>query len=622
MEEINDPLVLKTINEILDKQFFIPHFQRGYRWTNQQVTQLLNDIDAFNPKEIPGKQNEKTFYCLQPVVVKLLNDDIKRLENLEGEWYEVIDGQQRLTTIFLIIHYINEMWLGKQKKAQFKLNYETRENCETFLSNIKVNDDNCTVNIDKSNIDYFHISTAYQTIRNWELNYKDEKGKALDEANFQSKILAASKIIWYQVDNSEKSQALFERLNLGKIPLTNSELTKALFLSSNSFLNLSSEEQKIKKIEIARLWDEMEHKLNEPDLKFWSFITNDKKEDYDTKIDLILNMISEKKKDEKDPLFTFIKFTDKQKKGNLSDIWLEIEQFYLTLLEWYSDKNYYHKIGYLIAAKNVIKDNNFSLAFMVKQSMEKPKEEFMTMVDESIKTTIKYEFSELRYKDHPHLIFNILLLLNVETNRTSDAISEYYPFKQHKSNVWSLEHIHARNSENFDKSKKDQWRSWLDLHLPVLREFQTKNEANFDVANVQAVILEIEKYNNPQLTWERFSDLFIKVNNIFTLDSQSMDRDSEGLSNLALLSQPDNAALNNAVFEIKRREIIKLDKSGSFIPVCTRRAFMKYYNDEGINTQYFYWSPDDRSEYLTNIKKILKPYITNNYIDKEENEND
>ncbi|PLX13378.1 MAG: hypothetical protein C0594_01240, partial [Marinilabiliales bacterium] len=332
-----------SINQILDKQFFIPDYQRGYRWKPQQVTQLLDDIDSFFPREIEGKPNGKTFYCLQPVVVKLISDDKKkRLEEeneiiLDGEWYEVIDGQQRLTTIYLIIHYINDMWSGRQEKKKFKIYYQTRDNCVEFLEKLRVNDDLKTIDIDKRYIDYYYISMAYQTIRNWELNYQKIKQQELDDAKFQSNIFFNAKIIWYHVDNvDDENHKLFERLNLGKIPLTNAELTKALFLSSESFSdsNLTTEEKQIKKFSIALLWDEMEHKLNDPDLKFWSFITNKKREKYETKIDLILDLIAGKKDDEKDPLFTFLSLTKKQKEGGLDKVWKEIEQFYYTVCEW------------------------------------------------------------------------------------------------------------------------------------------------------------------------------------------------------------------------------------------------------------------------------------------------
>ena len=115
------------------KQFFIPHYQRGYRWTEQQVKQLLDDIDSFTPREIPGKPEERTFYCLQPVVVKLMNEEYKQKYGLKGEWYEVIDGQQRLTTIYIILQYINQKWQGEDKLPQFKINYETRKGCVDFL---------------------------------------------------------------------------------------------------------------------------------------------------------------------------------------------------------------------------------------------------------------------------------------------------------------------------------------------------------------------------------------------------------------------------------------------------------------------------------------------------------
>ena len=232
-----------AISEILDKQFFIRHYQRGYRWTKEQVEQLLEDIDSFTPRELKSDPPKKTFYCLQPVVLKTLSDEtkkeiIKKSESqrkLDGDWYEVVDGQQRLTTLYLILKYRNDRWLGEDKEPIYKIDYETRNDCVGFLNSIKVNSDKKTVNVDKQNIDFYHISKAYQVIRNWELNYESEFSKKFDKNEFQSKLLSYSKIIWYEVDDSEDSIELFERLNLGKIPLTNAELTKALFLSADSF---------------------------------------------------------------------------------------------------------------------------------------------------------------------------------------------------------------------------------------------------------------------------------------------------------------------------------------------------------------------------------------------------
>ena len=97
-------LTEKAIGELLDFNFFIPSYQRGYRWSERQIEDLLEDINAFIPTQIE-KSDKKTWYCLQPVVVKECDERTKIENDLQGTWYEVIDGQQRLTSIFLIIHF-------------------------------------------------------------------------------------------------------------------------------------------------------------------------------------------------------------------------------------------------------------------------------------------------------------------------------------------------------------------------------------------------------------------------------------------------------------------------------------------------------------------------------------
>ena len=75
------------------------------------------------------------------------------------------------------------------------------------------------------------------------------------------------------------------------------------------------------------------------------------------------------------------------------------------------------------------------------------------------------------------------------------------------------------------------------------------------------------------------------------------------------MSQPDNAALNNSVFEVKRRDIIEMDKKGNYIPICTRRVFLKYYNDKSSTQQYYFWGKEDRDNYLNEIKIVLEDYL-------------
>ena len=72
MEE--NKIELKSVSELLGMKFFIPSYQRGYRWTEQQVKDLLEDIWEFTKK----KKQEYEFYCLQPLVVKLMSNNDKQ----------------------------------------------------------------------------------------------------------------------------------------------------------------------------------------------------------------------------------------------------------------------------------------------------------------------------------------------------------------------------------------------------------------------------------------------------------------------------------------------------------------------------------------------------------------
>lgn len=90
-------MVRRAIPDLFDKKYYIPEYQRGYRWEQTQVLDLLQDLYAFFIGDTKGQ-----FYCLQPIVVKKkqMNDEL---------WYEVIDGQQRLTTIRIIMQIYDQL---------------------------------------------------------------------------------------------------------------------------------------------------------------------------------------------------------------------------------------------------------------------------------------------------------------------------------------------------------------------------------------------------------------------------------------------------------------------------------------------------------------------------------
>lgn len=128
-------LVLKSVKQLFDYNFFIPAYQRGCRWADTQVTQLLADVWEFTKRD---KKEKGEFYCLQPIVAKKQGDN---------QW-EVIDGQQRLTTIFIVLKYLED--ICKLLDSDFKhysIQYSTRKNSADFLCNIKDRDQQYDNNI-------------------------------------------------------------------------------------------------------------------------------------------------------------------------------------------------------------------------------------------------------------------------------------------------------------------------------------------------------------------------------------------------------------------------------------------------------------------------------------------
>src|SRR5574344_924777 len=79
------------------KEYYnIPEYQRGYKWNGRNVTTLLNDLKNYEK----SNPSEESFYCLQ-------NITIVPFETQKGNhYYNVVDGQQRLTTLYIILSYL------------------------------------------------------------------------------------------------------------------------------------------------------------------------------------------------------------------------------------------------------------------------------------------------------------------------------------------------------------------------------------------------------------------------------------------------------------------------------------------------------------------------------------
>lgn len=569
----NDIILDTKLVGSIKGNFYVPSYQRGYRWGKEEVTRLLDDIYS------NGNKN----YCLQPIVLK--ND---------GERYELIDGQQRLTTLYILLKYIQKEYKPKIKIG-FSLTYQIRTESAKFL------DDICEDFAD-TNIDFYHIYHAYKTIDEWFVSHEDDVVVADDVYGYLVKYV---KIIWYEVDSSQDSIGLFTRLNIGKIPLTSAELVKAMFLSRDNNENIDRKKQE----EISLQWDNIERELHNDAL--WYFLTNNIKNSYQTRIDLVLDLISGKQERNREKYYTFFQFDEmRQQNEKLDNIWRRIQKTFLILKDWYEDHELYHKIGYLIA----LNSSKYTLQSIFDLSRDKTKDKFKEKLDKLIKESVSISgnYADLSY-DKPleyKRISTLLLLFNVESVRQNGEHTQWFPFDKFKyrkggKNTWSLEHIHAQQSEGM--RTQEVWKKWLEYHIPSVKIVdKTQTEL------VEEMQVAIDKVS---LDRTEFETIQKKV-----LDVLSVSGNNEylhSIANLALLNTADNAALNNSTFDVKRNKIIEMDRNGQYIPFCTKMVFLKYYTPSENNDLHF-WGQPDRIAYVNEINKVLKGYLEPIILEKEE----
>lgn len=565
-------LEAKPIGEI-QGLFNIPAYQRGYRWEKTQVKTLLNDL--YQCMEANGQEKE---YCLQPVVVQ------KRDESQ----YNLIDGQQRLTTIYILLRYARHYF--PFLKTNFSFEYETRKDTQVFL-------DKMDPQLAQTNIDFFHIYQAYTTIKDWleETFPADTNKQYFALSDLYKYINEKVKVIWYEVGSEVDPIALFTRLNVGKIQLTNAELIRALFLSDTP-----DGMENRKKYEMANQWDEIERQLRDDDDAFWAFFTRKSVKDYPTRIDILFDLMFHKQDTEKDPLFTFFKMEERLKRSDKDSVWQEVVNSFLQLKGWYKDNVYYHKIGYLIAS------GSLTMADLFDEARGKCKSEFNKRLDELIAESItwctndKDSYWDLDYHKDYNRICRILLLFNV-LSTLGNGSQQRFLFNKYNNEEWSIEHIHAQNSEGL--KTVDLQLEWLQLHLPSLKAIHRDEPDNELIKTVEQAIDSIR--HNSSSVRSDFNDIFRRVVSDM---SETTDTDYiNTLPNLALLSCGHNTCLSNSTFDVKRNLIIKMDKRGEYIPYCTKMTFLKYY-DNSSDVQVHFWGQKDREVYLQAIQNVIAPY--------------
>lgn len=581
------PLRLKRV-----EHYLIPSYQRGYRWTELHVQALLEDVDAFLQRQSVGATIQS--YCLQPiVVVEQLDDEGKRI-------WEIIDGQQRLTTLYIILKRLG--------KSHYELFFDKRKKSTSFLRDLS-HETLCD-----NNPDFHFMSDAYRCIDKWFTTKEEENIAYADE--FATQLLKNVQVIWYQVklgdsttinQESEKIN-IFNRLNIGKIPLEDAELVRALLMSR---VDEATEHEKLmRQAEFSNEWYEIELWLRQDTV--WRFLTN---KNYSNHIQLIFELISNNKNSEN---YSTYKWFEQQVRNSDNEIakakelWIQVKQVFGKLRYWYKDRTLYHFIGFLLST-NLVKIED------ILNHADTDKHAFCDWVTSQILNFLNnVDLQKLSYINDKKYITDTLLLFNVLSIHQLHANPQNrFPFNLYneikKGERWSLEHIHAQRSQDLLK-RKDVIKSWIDDTLAsiehvdtIVKPTKTVGDDGFEkiesisvnLRDLKAQLQELKQKED--IDTDEFNNLKERFIEAFESDSTKHE-----LDNMALLSSPDNASLNNAIFPVKRDRIIQMERDGKFIPPCTRNVFLKIYSK--ADSQPYFWSYEDKQNYVDEIKNVFNNF--------------
>lgn len=587
-------LCLKPIHELLadedgkPTQFWIPAYQRGYRWKPLQVTQLLEDVREFSQRRNPQPEE---FYCLQPLVIKATE---------QGQ-LEVVDGQQRLTTLLLILRHFNERLTEKYRQKLFTLDYETRPHLLAFLEEPNETHAN-------TNVDYFYLFNAISTIEAW----FSTRAHEVDE--IKSALLNKTRVIWFELAAQDNAVDAFTRLNVGKIALTDDELIRALFLKRGDDNDPDAADRQMR---IAHEWDQLEKALQANE--FWYFLSNQQSQSQN-RIGLLFELVA--KADglgngtDHDEHSIFHAYSKKLKiSGATSKEWLRIKQTFMMLEEWFEDRTLYHIVGFLI-------HQGMDVAHICELSLQTTKSAFerklrkavfaRTIGDEdldiltleSLNTSISERLGELEYGRHSSSIRSLLLLFNVATLLDSPRSNLRFQFDSFKNGEWDIEHVRSIASSR--PIRPHDQVNWLNLCAGYL---ETQN-ANDQVPQVKQLLSSIHAFikqsKKKAHSDEAFEVLYKKLLAFFQENDEAPT--DHGLSNLTLLDKGTNRGYKNAVFAVKRKALLALDQSGIFVPLCTRNVFLKCYSPQADNVMF--WSKEDREAYQAEIAQVLVRFFS------------
>ena len=606
--------VSKIFSSYMDENdityYNIPEYQRGYKWDKENVTVLLDDFLKFHEKICKSKDNDQ-FYCLQNITLCKT-----------GNTYNIVDGQQRLTTLLVLLSYLN-----KTELVQEKIEYQIRKETHDFINEKIISRSIWGETISPEMAirkDQYYLCEVAKAIKDWfeEKGNKNGFDKEENRDYFAETILDYVKLIVNKLEGNEEK--IFSNLNGGKVNLDGADLIRAI-------LTTRAAKEKYKKSEVNELVNEYRVRMGiEIDsINLWwgdknvstyfeQFIPektiNQGKNKFDHKkfpINLLYMLYFESKK-QKNEEFSFRFFEYGQDSNGVADddnweMFDKIMNLHNLLKEWYNNDTTYHYLGYLLfrfKGKVNFRDlyegwlncgsksefENLLKNKIIDFTLEPYKEDSQTdknqnQTREELLSDLEKDIKDI-YNDWYNKgdeLFNILILQDILHCLNSKSIDRLQ-VKYFTKNKDDKEHIRSQ-TPRWKEETKDR-KTWVDF----IEKFEGLEDKDKD--DLKKHIPECVDLNDEQIK------KIVQGINKFGLNS---------IGNIVLLDLSVNRGYGNADYLNKRAAILTNYFSGTYIRPHTLRIFMKG-NSESEADQNV-WQLSDIQKNADNIYNSVKDWI-------------
>jgi hypothetical protein len=568
------------------KKYYIAPYQRGYKWAarsqDDAVCVLIKDlIDASKKPDIE--------YHLQFITTK-----ISKIGN--GEYtesvLEVIDGQQRLTTLTILLSVLKHLD-GYEEEAVSNdlLSYEIRPKVTEFFQNHIYRNINTLMSgtwesfIEKypenNEQDIYYLYSAAQKIEEMLKEMSGKENSDIKDAivDFKRYLLEKVRIILICIKRNIDCEEIFSNLNDNKIELTSSELIKGLILTDvareppNTKRTFTDKEKNELRTVMGRQWDEISHWANRKEIK--KFLFSGCVNVLDELLLLLATDIGNEFKkpgdiSSKNAVFNYFQSQIKDGKRNARDIFDKLKEIKAVLNDWFNDDEIYNSLGYVFFRRNS-KQKIADYLSIIRYGKLKLK----NSLNKSICKSLIEDVDTLQYGKDSDKIRDILLAISV----FSEDIQKRFDYAGFNAETWSLEHIFPQTPDNLanDVEQKD-----IDLLKSLcgdlwcghgLCEFEKVKDSLMGyeetIADIESAYRSLSEKLNMEackFTSDEKKILYKILEKIGKLDS---------IGNMALLTGPDNSSNSNGMFDKKRLNIVKRISGGSFVPKHTYDVFSK-----------------------------------------------